>query len=96
MTTTSNLANIFRKVLAEHEYGALGGTDLAEALAQAAFEARHVDEAALAEFLNLPAHAPQETHSRADGSCLECPWPVYQLPPTELARAIGEWLRGGK
>lgn len=34
--TTSSLASRFRQVLTEHEHGALGGIDLAEALAQAA------------------------------------------------------------
>lgn len=35
----SSLAARFRQVLAEHEHGALGGIDLAEALAQAAVAA---------------------------------------------------------
>lgn len=53
-----------------------------------------VDEAKLVEFLESPTHAPAETHSRADGTCTECPWPVYQLPPAEQASKITEWLRG--
>lgn len=36
MSITGKLAATFRQVLAEHENGALGGIDLAEALAQAA------------------------------------------------------------
>lgn len=61
------------------------------------FSERHmpvVDEAALAEFLESPTHAPMETHSRADGTCSECPWPVHQLPPAELAAAVAAYLRG--
>ncbi len=42
----------------------------------------------LVEILNSPQHAPESTHSRADGSCSECPWPLHALPPDRIADAI--------
>ena len=42
----------------------------------------------LVEALNRPTHAPMETHSQLDGSCTECPWPTYALPPEGIADAI--------
>lgn len=50
----------------------------------------------LEKFLNGATHAPAETHSQADGTCSECPWPRYQLPPADLARELHEFLAGGK
>lgn len=50
---TNELATRFRQVLAEHEHGALGGIDLAEALAQAAVAALNTpDEGAVAAVIN--------------------------------------------
>lgn len=55
-----------------------------------------VNKAKLAEVLDSPTHAPAATHSAHDGSCSECPWPVHQLPPEELAHVLverqREWL----
>ena len=42
--------------------------------------------------LESEVHAPLDTHSGYDGSCSECPWPMYQLPPRELAAELASWL----
>lgn len=35
-----------------------------------------------------------ETHSKYDGSCSECPWPLYAMPPETIAEALlaSSWL----
>lgn len=42
----------------------------------------------LRDALDTPVHAPMETHSHHDGSCLECPWPAYEVGPEETIDAI--------
>lgn len=54
-----------------------------------------LDRDEVIEFLNSPQHAPDGTHSQADGSCSECPWPLYALPPDRIADALIEFLLGG-
>lgn len=66
--------------------------DLLRTEARAVFESIDRDE--LAAFLDSPTHAPMDTHSGRDGSCLECPWPVHELPPADLADAIIAYLLG--
>lgn len=44
----------------------------------------------LIELLYSQTHAPMSTHSQADGSCTECPWPTHHLPPEELADRLLE------
>lgn len=42
----------------------------------------------LIELLDKPVHAPMSTHSGYDGSCSECPWPLYAMPLGDIADAI--------
>ena len=42
----------------------------------------------LIEALNTPTHAPMDTHNKIDGSCTECPWPLYALPPEDIADGL--------
>ena len=46
----------------------------------------------LLDLFNSEVHAPPNTHSGYDGSCSECPWPLHQLPPEDMAREIAAWL----
>lgn len=48
----------------------------------------------IAEFLNSPTHAPMSTHNPGNGECMDCPWPVYALPATDLARELVAYLEG--
>lgn len=48
----------------------------------------------IAEFLNSPTHAPMNTHNPRNGECMDCPWPVYALPATDLARELVAYLEG--
>lgn len=42
--------------------------------------------------LTHAVHAPASTHSPYDGSCSECPWPLHQLPPEDMARELAAML----
>lgn len=35
-------------------------------------------------------HAPMSTHNSRDGSCTECPWPLHELPPDDMAARLAE------
>lgn len=42
-----------------------------------------------AEALMAPVHAPMNTHSGYDGSCVSCPWPLHEAEtPEGIARAV--------
>lgn len=56
----------------------------------------YYDEEKLIALLNSAQHAPPSTHSPVDGSCQECPWPLYTLSPEEIAAAFVAALRGGE
>lgn len=43
---------------------------------------------ALAKVLKRPEHAPMSTHDPRDGECRECPWPMHELPPHDLAYVL--------
>lgn len=38
--------------------------------------------------LTSSQHAPMEDHDPRDGSCRSCPWPLHELSPREIARAL--------
>lgn len=92
MTTPIERAALAITALRPHSGG---GSEIvyedAEDYARAALEAV-LDRDELEAFLDSPTHAPRDTHSGADGSCLECPWPVHELPPADLADALRTWL----
>lgn len=46
-------------------------------------------------WLSGPTHAPANTHSQADGSCTECPWPRYMLPASEWVADFCEAAKRG-
>lgn len=46
----------------------------------------------LPEMLSHEVHAPASTHSAYDGSCSECPWPLHELPPEDMAREMAAML----
>lgn len=38
-----------------------------------------------------PVHAPMNTHSGYDGSCVSCPWPLHEAEtPEGITRAVFE------
>ena len=43
---------------------------------------------ALVALLESPQHAPMNTHNGADGSCMDCPWPLHMLPPGDVADGL--------
>lgn len=43
---------------------------------------------ALLDLLNSSQHAPMSAHDPRSGECVDCPWPLYALPPEEIADAI--------
>lgn len=58
-------------------------------------ESAHSDEAvgdpereALIDLLQSAQHAPMETHNHQSGECIQCPWPLHELGPVEIADAI--------
>ena len=44
--------------------------------------------------LYAPTHAPMSTHHGGTGECLQCPWPVHELGPEEIADAVLALLPG--